>query len=269
MKSYRKFSENISLFQVVAICTCSVYSACPSGDHIKPENIPNWLAPRADYLEDIKHYQRYCKDLTNIPSDIPGNAVEVRILGNPITRIREYDLGLLFHLKLLDLALNEISHIEIGALRGLTALEQLNLFENRLTELMPGVFADLPSLWRLDVDANSIHTVHPSALALSGLPALRQLTLHDNAIVTLPWNVFSENNYSSIRNWSKLELILSENPMVCNCSLCWAKQAEEDGWLTWWDGEKHAPECSNYVGTPWATVNLHGDEHGTFRENGT
>ncbi len=268
---FKKYVANSFFFAeglagLLLCCTIQVHTSCPSGTHIKPANIPDWLAPRADYLPGVKHYQRYCQDLKYIPSDIPFDVVEMRIFGNPIRTIRELDLGLLFDLKLLDLAFNEISHIEKGALVRLTGLEQMNLFENRLTQIIPGIFTDLPSLWRLDIDANAVHTVHPGALALSGLPAIKQLTLHDNVIVTLPWNVFSDKSYhdysSSMGNRSKLELILSDNPMICNCSLCGIKQAEEDGWLTWWGGDEHAPECSNYVGALWASINLHCNDHG-------
>ena len=48
----------------------------------------------------------------------------------------------------------------------------------------------------------------------------------------------------------ELELSLSDNPVFCNWRLSWLKEAEMDGWVTWFaenggddDGK---PECYNY-----------------------
>ncbi len=245
-----------------------VDTACPSGDHIKPENKPGWLTPRADYIPNIKHYQRYCMELDFIPSDIPQDVKEVRFYGNPLKTLRANDFRNLSDCTLMDLAFNEINTLSIGSFNGLTALQMLNLFENKLTQITSGVFVGLPALWRLDVDANAINDVQPQALDLSELPALRQLTLHDNALTTLRRNVFGD-----VTPKRTLELILSENPMICNVSLCWIKQAErgtteedggtkQDGWLTWWDGDNNAPECSNYPNTTWSSINLNCSDHG-------
>ena len=231
-------------------------SGCPSGDHIKPENRPDWLAPRDN--KNVSNYEQYCQDLQTIPQDMPQNVKEVRILGNPITSLRTTEFSMLSECVIMDLSLNEINELQAGAFQGLNALEKLTLFGNKLTQIMPGVFDGLPALRQLNVSTNFIKTVLQGAFDLSRLPALKQLTLQSNDLTTLKQNVFG-----NVNTQHKLELILSQNSMKCICrSLCWIKQAEKHGWLSWWDGDKHAPECSNYPNTTWSSVNLYCDDQG-------
>ncbi len=323
-----------------------VDSICPSGDHIKPEHVPDGLQQRADYSSS-KIYRQYCTGITSIPYDIPADAKNVEIYGNPIRTLRTNDfnhlsnctyldldwneistiqidsfsnleslgslwlrfnklsqlrpgmfnglprikilglgwndianiglgtfsqIGSLNSLKLdhnklnrldndmfadlsnctrLDVSWNEISIIEPEALKGLEVLGELDLSHNRITQLPTGVVNGLSFMWRLSLHANSIHRINTGAL--SGTPSLRKLTLHDNDLRTILWTIFS--SVETINHPSELLLSLSGNPLLCNKSTCWVKQARIDGWLVWPD-PLNAPECSNYPGAAWYTVNM-------------
>ena len=115
---------------------------------------------------------------------------------------------------------------------GLSSLSRLNLQNNRLLRtILPGGF--------------------------SNLPRLELLHLHSNAIQTLSRNIF----YSSTHpEWHPLNLRMSldGNPLQCNASLCWMKEAEAQGWITWYiDGTNPLnPNCANFPSTPWMDVVL-------------
>ena len=155
----------------------------------------------------------------------------------------------------LNLFINYIDSIESDTFSGLEKVEILHLHDNRLTRLTQGMFTGLKSLKLLTVFSNSIHTVDTGAL--SGLPKLTQIGMGANALTTLSWTAFiSEKTEGGLNYPAALKLQLQLNPFQCNSSLCWIKQAESDGWLTWWDGDRFAPQCYNFPVSTWSRVNL-------------
>ncbi len=204
----------------VAVCVQSVQSACPS-----------WIPPKAEYKD--KNYYRNCQGLSTIPDNIPAEALEVRIRGNPIRRVPADAFSQLSHCTILNLGWNEIEQIEPGAFNGLISLEQLYLYYNKLSEIEPGTF--------------------------SHLPALDTLSLRENKLTTLPWTVFTDGT-GNITRPARLSLALRQNPFQCDTTLCWVKQGQQDGWFTWWLG--YDPDCANYPDTNWSDVNLQCDSIG-------
>ncbi len=163
----------------------------------------------------------------------------------------------------LMLQFNFIDSIESEAFTGLESIESIFLHDNRLTQLVQGMFANLPLLTLLNLDANSLHTVHSGAL--SGLPQLNKLGLRINGLRTLSWTAFiSTESPRHFDHPVSLQLHLQHNPLECNTSMCWIKQAEEEGWLTWWGGDRFAPQCHNYPTSKWSRINFDCKRQGMF-----
>ncbi len=172
--------------------------------------------------------------LSTIPDNIPSEAVQVDIRGNPIRTVPADVFSQLSHCIWLHLDSNEIEWIETGAFNGLISLEWLYLYGNKLSEIEPGTF--------------------------SQLPALTYLFLSDNKLTALPWTVFTDGT-GNITRPASLILELDENPLQCDTSMCWTKQGEQDGWFTW-SFSFTDPECANYPDTDWPDVNLQCDTMG-------
>ncbi len=201
----------------VAVCVQVTNTAC------------SWT-PRAEY-KDRKYY-RTCKGLSTIPDDIPAEAVTVFIRDNSIRRVPADVFSQLSHCTFISLTYNEIEQIEPGAFNGLISLEDLYLYNNKLSVIEPGTFNGLISLQQLYLQNNMLSVIEPGTF--SQLPALASLHLNDNKLTTLPWTVFT-NGTGNITRPASLQLRLEENPLQRDTSLCWVKQAEQDGWIPFSD----------------------------------
>ncbi|ELU06847.1 hypothetical protein CAPTEDRAFT_215808 [Capitella teleta] len=108
----------------------------------------------------------------------------------------------------LDLANNELTVIPVALIRPLQKLEHLDLSRNFIASV---VFPDppLPSLTYVDISSNRIFTMPSGPLQeINGL-----------AYLSLAWNLLP--TLSADYNKPGLELSLSGNPFMCDCSLKW------------------------------------------------
>ena len=63
---------------------------------------------------------------------------------------------------------------------------------------------------------------------------------------------------------AQIELGLGQ--MHCYRRLCWLKQGEHLGWITWWigsNGKEFYPECTNYQNS-WPEIDLQCPENGNI-----
>ncbi len=250
----------------VAVCVKVVQSACPS-------HVPSYWTPKAKY--ENKKYYRNCQGLSTIPDNIPAEAEGVAIAGNNISTVPVDAFSQLSHCTTINLRRNEIERIEPGAFNGLISLEVLGLHDNKLSVIEPGTFNGLISLEGLGLENNKLSVIEPGTFnglisleelwlsynklseiepgAFSQLPALDWLLLDGNKLIALQWTVFTDGT-GNITRPASLVLELDWNPLQCDTSLCWVKQAEQDGWLTL-DSDSD-PDCANYPDTDWPDVNL-------------
>ena len=121
-------------------------------------------------------------------------------------------------LEYLELQFNIITFIEDNTFANLMRLNELNLAVNRLESLTPGII-----LW----------------LRFSRVAEFWQ----KNRLTTLPADVFNHLP-------RPLELDISFNPMQCDAALCWLKQEELNGTITW-NPFGRRPTCANEVS--WET----------------
>ena len=153
-------------------------------------------------------------------------------------------------LKLLTLHDNRVVTVEAGVFRKLTRCTEIKLDSNRLCQIKEGMFDGLTALEELSLTMNRISYIEPGSF--KSLMQLKKLYLYSNELTTMEQNVFNLPHHPA-----EVTLLLFHNPLKCNRSMCWMKQGEHEGWITWYyDFGMFAPECANYPGVLWANVKL-------------
>ena len=151
---------------------------------------------------------------------------------------------------------NIIEAIPSGCFRTLTHLETLSLNGNQLTEVRGYMWLGLKSLDALDLGRNPLQTILPNGFG--NLPNIGRLSLYKTGLRSLDKSIFNFDDFpDSGGHPRKVKLVLNGNPLQCDDRLCWLKQAEEDGWITWF--------VAHYVGNlTWgfilqnvATIQVH------------
>ena len=128
-----------------------------------------------------------CRELT------PGVLSGVRHLvlhAKDIAELRPGDFSGLSNLETLDLWSNRLTSLPADIFAGLDRLRVLYLGQNRLASLPADVFSGLPRLRTLQLDGNRLETL--SAGVFEGLTELSKLTLNDNAMTSLAPGVFED-----------------------------------------------------------------------------
>lgn len=120
------------------------------------------------------------------------------------------------NLTVLELGQNHITNLEPGVFDKLTKLSLLNLWQNKLTKIEPGTFDKLTSLASLDINSNELTTL--SEEVFSNLTNLQILNLSSNNFTTLPAKIFQSNKkldtvtmYGNKRNMTTLPAGLFAN----------------------------------------------------------
>ena len=163
----------------------------------------------------------------------------------------------LHNLTLLQLGSNHISEVESGSFNELSNVDNLNLYGNRLTVLKAGMFHGLAAVLRVSLVANGINAIEDNTFAnlknlkylsmyyhhlaalrpgmFSGLDSLWQLRLEGNRLTTLPADVFKHLPRSIKLGLGNVRRDPAEdNPLKCDVEICWLKQKEINGTITWY-----------------------------------
>ena len=116
-------------------------------------------------------------------------------------------------LRKLSISGSNLTTLDLLALQGLGALEDLDLSKNFITDIPEGVFQRLRHLVKLDLSQNALQEL-PDA-AFRGLEAsLESIDFHDNYLQTITRCVFD--------GFQRLgELRLRDNPLTCDCRFAW------------------------------------------------
>ena len=167
----------------------------------------------------------------------------------------------LSNLTSLDLCCNKITKLEFGTFDELTSLTYLSLSSNQISDFEPGTFNELSSLTGLSLSSNNLTTLSP--LIFYGLDSLRYLSLYNNWLTRLSADVFKHlPRPLKLGLYYKYYYDQPKHPelLVCDSELCWLKQEEQRGTITWnhWFGTDFFPKCAD--GLDWGTWNC--DETG-------
>ena len=188
--------------------------------------------------------------MSEIPADIPVGATHVYLQANHITTIRAGVFSHLVRCEELRLSNNDISEIAPTAFRGLTNLRRLVLSTNNLTHISPGTFSGLTNIETLLLFNNKLTHISPGTF--SGLTKLNKLYLYKNRLRDLESNLFLDLARPLYLYLGHASLD-PDNSFLCDKSLCWLKQEEQDGTVEFMDPSSfingqlviHKPECTN------------------------
>ncbi len=170
---------------------------------------------RDEYNSDQEFY-RSDWNLTEVPPDIPAEALKVYLWGNRITSIpagtfshltecirlqleknlftsiNNTNFNGMESLELLWLWENKISFIESGSFSGLKQLTELGLEDNMLSTINVGIFTGLNSLKILHLQRNKISVIEPGSF--DSLNQLTVLNLEENLIPSVKFGIFTGLN---------------------------------------------------------------------------
>ncbi|XP_075305522.1 uncharacterized protein LOC142367435 isoform X2 [Odontesthes bonariensis] len=120
------------------------------------------------------------RKLLTVPDDIPKDAVSIQLSSNLLEKITKKDFGGMVKLRVLNLALNRIAHVDIGSFIELVTLKTLLMHQNMLKNLTSNIFQGLSNLTVLNLSGNEIRFIHASAFQF--LTSLQSLDLGSNML---------------------------------------------------------------------------------------
>ena len=149
------------------------------------------------------------------------------------------------------LSINNITHVDGGAFSYLTNCTWLDLPNNKLTEVKADMFRGLRSLTKLGLGHNHISYIEPGSFANL---SLTNLYLDSNRLST---PLQRDDAFKS----HHLLLLLGDNPLECDCRMCWVKQGEREGWIDLvlrypWGEFYDKPDCANHPNVHWDDIKI-------------
>ena len=167
------------------------------------------------------------------------------LMYNSISVTEDETFVALGNLKSLFLNSNELWELRFSMFSGLLNLEHLFVVENKISLIDDNVFSQMKNLRELQLSGNRISTLNREMF--SGLFLLKTLGLDRNELSAIDENMFTDLS-------RPLNLTLSGNPLKCDPELCWLKEKETSGNITWVSDKVkiRSPECSD--GVVWANM---------------
>ena len=166
------------------------------------------------------------------------SSCEILDLGrNQISEIEPGSFSKMNNLDTLYLNSNSLTTLKAGTFQGLLSARTLILENNTIKLIKEDAFISLKTIEKLDLSRNLLEILNP--VTFCGLDSLRRLSLKRNRLTTLSADVFNHLP-------RPLSLDLTGNQLECNATLCWLKQEELDGTITWNDDVYNfLPKCAN------------------------
>ncbi|RNA01770.1 leucine-rich repeat-containing 15 [Brachionus plicatilis] len=164
------------------------------------------------HVEDVTLCDKIDLSNTQITSVEPKcfslfkNLHTLNLSENFLTRL-DHELDGLEALKILNLEINNLSHLGTELCRDLHQLNLLNLHKNKLILIDKCLFKNLSSLLYLDLSNNSIQSIHKDAF--DSLKNLKDLNLRKNEIDFIDKNWFKNLHHLEALNLSHNFLISS------------------------------------------------------------
>ena len=146
------------------------------------------------------------------------------------------------HLKLDN---NGIYNIEGKSFSHLPQCSKLDLNVNKLTQIRADMFPGMFSLRELDLRQNQISHIEYGSFTQT--VKLQHLYLSSNRLRTIEQDMFF------LPQQGEITLRIEDNPLRCDSRLCWMKQGEDNGWITFPE-ERGKPDCENYPDVPWDNI---------------
>ena len=152
--------------------------------------------------------------VSEIVDEIDANIHEINLSSNEITRIYRRDFAKFSRCRKIDLWDNKIQILDVGAFEGLSSLQRLWLWSNRLT-IFPNL-TDLPRLSVLYLADNRFDGTLPSDILISKPNNLQFLKLNGNNIESAPAEFFA--NFPRLKTLHIYQNSLSRVPQIHSIS---------------------------------------------------
>ena len=201
--------------------------------------------------------------IQEIRADMWEGLPSLKILGfsdNYITVVPKVSFQTLFNLVVLDFNRNQFPTVEPENFSELGKLQELLLRANDLTVIRGNMWIGLESLTYLDLYENQITIIEKGGF--TNLPLIEKIEFRNNKLSTLSPDAFCLSPYiHHTAHPSKLTLLLDGIDLFCKSSLCWLKEAENNGLITLseepeFDYSPHRVECVNFPDVDWDEVVL-------------
>ncbi len=219
------------------------------------------------YFPAGRLFYRSCQNLTQVPMDIPPDAVKVVLFCNSFTSVPAGVFSYLVQCTCLELYENQIYLVDKQAFKGMTSLLELYLYRNRIPAIGPGTFGDLKFLEILYLWGNTLSSIESGIF--SQVHKLKTLLLNKNQISHIEDGAFDYLFSLEILDLAKNRLTtlspdlltnLPRTPLqlglgafkiphnarnLWNClSLCWLKHEEQQGTIRWYVSPQTQRQCS-------------------------
>ncbi len=182
-----------TFFAVVLLVLCPhVDTACTNRDRCRDE-----------YNQKTREFYRTFWGLTEVPRDIPAEALKVNLYGNAITSLPAGVFSHLTQCTFLSLGNNDIALREKKSFSGLPALKELRLYNNSISVLQLGVFSGLTNLTTLTLEGNQISQINGQVF--TELESLETLRIYSNRI-----SVLQPGMLSPLKNLKRLSLMKNQ-----------------------------------------------------------
>ena len=156
---------------------------------------------------------------------IPGNTEKIDFNQNSITNVHAGYFKNLPNIIEIHLYSNDIDKVDEWAFVEVASVSKIDLGYNQLMVIHENMLSGLQNLAWLSLQGNGIHTIEDRSF--KDLTALTSLSLHYNSLKTIPQQMFNLDNLPTGLN----PFYIRNNPLSCDQSLCWLKQADYT-WIT-------------------------------------
>ena len=148
---------------------------------------------------------------------------------------------------------NRITTLRAGTFQGFVEVEDISMSNNKINSIQDNTFANLTKLIALSLAENNLESL--SAGVFFGLESLNRLYLSGNHLTMLPADVFNHlPRPLQLGLFNRHDNRSTDNPLNCNPGLCWLKQEELQGIITWVNVYRlpqgnypFLPRCSNEI----------------------
>ncbi len=185
-------------------------------------------------------------NLTDFP--IPADTSIVWLQNNQITYVPINYFKNVSSRLVIKLYNNEISDIQDLAFAAAPTVVEIALNNNKLSIIKKLMFSGLPHLAVLNLHGNKIHTLEPDCFKENS--ALQDLTLNNNKMERFPRCIFDQEHHPTLIN----HLVLHTNPLMCDSSWCWVRQAEHDWIILNWEAGMVCHGPGNLTGWTWNSL---------------
>uniref|UniRef100_A0A3B3VUH3 Toll-like receptor 13 n=1 Tax=Poecilia latipinna TaxID=48699 RepID=A0A3B3VUH3_9TELE len=180
----------------------------------------------------------------SIPDDIPKDAVSLLFCRNHVLKLKQDDFRGLFKLRILELELNKIYHVENESFLDLAFLKTLNMRLNELTSITANMFQGLSNLTQLDLSFNSIQCIHKTAFNfLVSLQTIQKLKLLDNSFPSFETKDLQLNFSSSLKelhvSGRNMQMFSITTPIFPHLQLIELLRPLQLSKMIWYISDKH------------------------------